>query len=107
MDEQTDQQLEKKTVTEQLKQEMAKWQTKIDEAKVQMHLAKKEAHAKVQPHLDQLDSELKQAREKLKQLQGTSEDAWQEIHQGLKVSFKAMQQSFENAKKHFQKKEEE
>lgn len=107
MDKQTDQQPEKKTVTEQLKQEMAKWQTKIDEAKVQMHLAKKEAQEKVQPHLDQLDSELKRASEKLKQLQSTSEDAWQEIHQGLKVSFKAMQQSFEKAKQHFQKKEEE
>ena len=48
----------------QLKGELAKWQTKIDEARIQLNLGGKEAKEKIQPHLDQLENEMYKAKDK-------------------------------------------
>ena len=48
----------------QLEQELAKWQTKIDEARVQLNLGGKEAEEKIQPYLDQLENEMSKAKGK-------------------------------------------
>ena len=99
-------QAQRQTLTEQLKGEMAKWQTKMDEAKVQLHLGAKEAQDKIQPHIDKLEKELSQAEKQWEELETVAEGAWQEIHRGLRLSLKSMQQAFEKAEQHFQKKEE-
>ena len=49
---------EKKTIEQQLEEEMKKWQTKIDEVKVQLNLAAMDAKDKAQPHIDQLEQEM-------------------------------------------------
>ncbi len=85
----------------QLKAEMAKWQTKLDEARVQANLGSKEAEEKIQPYLDQLENEMYKAKEKWTELEGASENSWQEIKVGLDSSVDAMKEAFSNAKKHF------
>lgn len=85
----------------QLKAEMAKWQTKLDEARVQANLGSKEAEEKIQPYLDQLENEMHKAKEKWTELEGASENSWQEIKVGLDSSVDAMKEAFSNAKKHF------
>ena len=95
----------KQTLEEQLKEEMAKWQTKMDEAKVQLHLGAKEAQDEIQPYVDKLEQEFNQAKEKWQELENAAESAWEDIHRGLKLSFKAMENSFEKAQQHFQKQE--
>ena len=47
-------QKENKTLKAELEEELAKWQTKYDEAKVQLHLGAKDAQDKLQPHVDKL-----------------------------------------------------
>ena len=98
-------QAEKQTLTEQVKAEMANWQTKMDEAKVQMHLGAKEVQDKIQPHMDKLEQELGEAGKQWQELENATENAWEDVHRGLKDSLKVMQKSFDKAQQHFQKEE--
>ena len=90
-----------KTLKEQLQAELENLQSIVDEVKLQMHLGMKEAQEKIQPHLDELEQELNQTKEKLGQLENSSESAWEDIQAGLSKSKESMQQAFEKAKKHF------
>ena len=93
--------MNEKTVKEQLQAELANLQSIVDEAKLQMHLGTKEMQEKIQPHLDELELELSQAKKNWNQFESSSESAWEDIQTGLRKSLKSMQQAFEKAKKHF------
>lgn len=86
-----------------LETEFAEWQTKIDAAKLQMHLGARDARDNLQPQLQQLENELSQAKAEWNKLQEASESAWDDVHHGLKLSLKAMQRSFDKASRHFDK----
>jgi hypothetical protein len=90
-------------LADQLKEEMAKWQTKIDEAKLQLHLGAREAQDKIEPHVEKLERELNRAKDKWQQIEGDTERAWQDIDQGLKASFSVMEEAFDKAQRHFKK----
>ena len=90
-----------KTVKQQLNDKLANLQTKIDEAKVQMHLGAKDTQDKIQPYVDELEQELAQAKKQWDQLEDASEGAWADIQSGLSKSIKSMEIAFDKAKKHF------
>lgn len=94
-----------KTVKDQLQDELENVQSMVDEIKLQLHLGAKEAQDKIQPHLDELEQEFRQAKEKWSQLENSSESAWEEIQAGLRLSLKTMQVAFEKAKRHFPEQE--
>ena len=94
---------EKKTIKEQLEKELETWQTKMDEAKVQMHLGMKDAEDKIKPHVEKLDQELNEAKVKLDELGKSSEGAWGDVKAGVESSIEAMKMAFESAEKHFTK----
>jgi predicted nucleic acid-binding Zn-ribbon protein len=81
--------------------ELSQWQTKVDEAKLQLHLGAKEVQDKLQPHVDELEQELSQAQAQWQQFQDSAEGAWDSIEDGVNLSIKAMQKAFDKAKKHF------
>lgn len=89
------------TIKVQLEEELAKWQTKIDEARVQLNLGSKDAEDKLRPYINQLDNEMSQAKEKWAQMEEASENSWEDIKQGLDTSVDAMNEAFSQAKKHF------
>ncbi len=93
--------MNEKTVKDQLQSELENVQSMVDEVKLQIHLGAKEAQDKIQPHLDELEQELRQANEKWNQFESNSEGALEDIQAGLRLSLKSMQQAFEKAKKHF------
>lgn len=93
--------MSEKSVKEQLQTELANLQSLVDEVKLQMHLGAKEAQDKIKPYLEELEEELTQAKEKWDQFEDSSENAWEDIREGLSKSLKSMQQAFEKAKKHF------
>lgn len=95
---------DKKTVEQQLEEEMKKLQTKADEVKVQAHLAAMDAKDKAQPYMDQLDQELDKAKEDWAELGQATEGAWDELSKGLRLSFKAIRKSADKAKEHFEPK---
>lgn len=85
----------------QIEDELASWQTKIDEARVQLELGSKEAEDKLQPFIQQLEDEMGQAKEKWAQLEEASESSWEDIKSGLDLSIDTMKEAFSSAKKHF------
>jgi len=85
----------------QLEEELAKWQTKIDEAKVQMSLVGMEAADKLRPHIENLEQEMYRAKDKWDELEDASENSWADIKSGLDLSVDAMKDAFASAKKHF------
>jgi capsule polysaccharide export protein KpsE/RkpR len=90
-----------KSIPEKLQEELTNLQSVVDEVKLQMHLGTKEIQDKLQPHLEELEQELNQAKEKWKAFENSSEGAWEDIQTGLRKSFKSMEQAFERAKQHF------
>lgn len=93
--------MNEKAVKEQLQAELANLQSIVDEVKLQMHLGAKEAQEKIQPHLEELELELSNAKKNWDQFENNSKGAWEDIQTGLRKSLKSMQQAFEKAKKHF------
>ena len=85
----------------QLEEEMAKWQTQIDEAKVQANLVGMEAAEKLRPHIESLEQEMYRAKNKLADFESASEKSWTDVKAGLDLSVEAMKEAFANAKKHF------
>lgn len=94
-------QLEKSSLKEQLKEEINKWQTKMDEAKLQLHLGGKEVKDKIDPFVKELEQKYAHAKKKLEEIDDASENAWDDIQQGFQSSFKAMSEAFNKAKQHF------
>ena len=97
---------DKKTVEQQLEEEIKKLQTKADEVKVQAHLAGMDAKDKAQPYIDKLEQDLAKAKKEWNELGEASEGAWDELSKGLRLSFKAMKKSAEKAKEHFKQEED-
>ncbi|MFT5701541.1 MAG: putative nucleic acid-binding Zn-ribbon protein [Desulforhopalus sp.] len=93
-----------KAIKEDLGKQIDKWQTKIDEAKVQMHLGVQEVEDKLKPHVEQLEQELGKAKVKMDELEQSSEGAWGEIKEGIESSVDVMKMAFESAQEHFTKK---
>lgn len=93
--------MSEKSVKEQLQTELSNLESLVDEVKLQMHLGAKEAQDKIKPYLAELEEELSQAKEKWDQFENSSENAWEDIRDGLSKSVQSMQQAFEKAKKHF------
>lgn len=89
------------TIKLQLEEELARWQTKIDEARVQLNLGSKDAEDKLRPYIRQLENEMSQAKEKWAQLEDASEHSWEDIKQGLDSSVDAMKDAFAQVKEHF------
>jgi len=94
---------EKNKVKEQLKEEISKWQTKIDEAKLQVHLGAKEAQDKIDPYIEELELKYEQAKKKWEEIDDASENAWEDIKEGFQASFKSMSEAFNKAKEHYKK----
>jgi len=94
-------QSEKAKLSESMKVEIDRWQTKLDEAKLQLHLGAKEAQDKIDPHIKGLEQQLEEAKKKWKQFDQAADKAWDDIEEGFKSSFTAMQEAFNKAKKHF------
>lgn len=101
MNDKTAQETKQQTVKDQLQGELESWQTKIDEARLQMHLGAKEVEQNIQPHIERLEQEYTQAKMQWEQLENASEGAWDDIQGGVSRSMKSMQMAFEKAKKHF------
>ena len=86
---------------QQLETEISKWQTKIDEARLQLSLGKMEAKDEFKVQVDKLESEMNQAKVELKKLDEATTHAWGDISEGLKSSFDSMKKAYKKAKKHY------
>jgi hypothetical protein len=77
--------------------EAAKWESKAQVAQASMK-------AEYEKQLNLLNSRRDEAMYQLKLLQGASTDAWQEMMKGTDQAVKSMQEAFNRARSHFEKK---
>ena len=85
----------------QLENELAKWETEIDELKVQIKLGSMETRDKLQPKLDKMEAEYANAMKELDKLGDAAENALENIKTGVNNSVKEMRDAFDKASKHF------
>ena len=85
----------------QLENELAKWETEIDELKVQIKLGSMETRDKLQPKLDKMEAEYANAMKELDKLGDAAENALENIKTGVNNSVKEMKDAFDKAAKHF------
>jgi len=89
-----------KKMKEQLDQwnaEAAKWEAKAKDAQASMK-------AEYEKQLSVLHSRRDEAMYQLKLMQGASTDAWQDMMKGADQAVKSMQEAFNRARTHFEKK---
>lgn len=77
--------------------EAAKWEAKAQAAQASMK-------AEYEKQLNLLNSRRDEAMYQLKLLQGASTDAWQDMMKGSDQALKSMQEAFNRARSHFEKK---
>jgi len=77
--------------------EAGKWEAKAKDAQASMK-------AEYEKQLQQLNSRRDEAMYQLKLLQGASTDAWQDMMKGADQAVKSMQEAFNRARSHFEKK---
>ena len=95
--------MDKQSLSTKLKNELAAWQTKADEARVQMDLAGKEIQTALGPHLKALDNELLSAQRKLGKLKSSAENTEHKFEQGVNSSIAKIKELYEKAKQHLPK----
>lgn len=81
--------------------ELAKWSLKIEIAKHQLEDTSANTHEKLKFQLDKLERKYDETFEEFKEFEEASSDAWDDINDGLKSSFKTMKETYKKAEKHF------
>jgi lipid II:glycine glycyltransferase (peptidoglycan interpeptide bridge formation enzyme) len=85
-----------KTQLDQWNAEAAKWEEKAKEAQASMK-------SEYEKQLAALNSRREEALYQMKLLQNASADAWQELMRGADDAWKSMQEAFNKARSHFEK----
>jgi lipid II:glycine glycyltransferase (peptidoglycan interpeptide bridge formation enzyme) len=86
-----------KTQLDQWNAEAEKWEAKANEAQAGMK-------AEYEKQLAAVNSRRDEALYQMKLLQGASLDAWQDMMRGTEEAWKNMQEAFNKARSHFEKK---
>lgn len=87
----------KKSYLQRLAEQLQEWDTEIDELKVKAHLAKADAKDELQKQLEELRVKKETAQSKLKLLQESSDDAWDDVKDGVEKSWKELKGAFASA----------
>jgi len=86
-----------KTQLDEWNAEAKKWEQKAQEAQAHMK-------AEYEKQLATLNSRRDEALYQMKLLQGASQDAWQDMMKGADQAWKSMQEAFDRARSHFERK---
>ena len=88
---------------EQLKHKLDKWNTDITKWEEKARLTKNDMQIEYEMQLDNLRKHRDQAAEKLKEVQASSDAAWQDLKSGTDAAWTALREAFDKAASHFQK----
>ena len=88
---------------EQLKNKLDLWNADLAKWEAKAKVAKTDMQIEYEMHLDGLRKHRDEAADKLKELQGSSEGAWQDLKAGAESAWAAMREAFDKAGTHFHK----
>lgn len=81
--------------------ELTKWRLKIEIAKHQWEDTSASTHEKLKFQLEKLEKKYNETFDDFKSFEEAGSDAWEDINEGLKSSFKTMKDAYKKAEKHF------
>lgn len=88
---------------EQLKNNLDKWNADLAKWEEKARGAKNDLKIEYEMRLDALRKQRDEAAAKLKEVQASSGEAWQELKAGADTAWAAMREAFDKARAHFQK----
>ncbi len=89
---------------QKLKDQLDQWNAESKKWEAKAHEAQSSVKAEYEKQLNMLNSRRDEAMVQLKLLQGASSDAWQDMMKGTDQALKGMQEAFNRARSHFDKK---
>jgi len=87
-----------------LKDQIDQWNAESKKWEAKAQVAQASMKAEYEKQLNQLNSRRDEAMYQMKLLQGASTDAWQDMMKGADQAVKSMQEAFNRARSHFDKK---
>ncbi len=88
---------DKKSYLQKLAQQLQEWDTEMDDLKLKADRAKAGAKAEFQKQLEELRVKKEAAQSKFKELQGASDEAWDDLRTGMEKSWTELKSSFRSA----------
>ena len=92
----------RQTFHDRFKVELGEWGSKVDALRDQAAKAEANAQAKVKPHVEQLQTRLEHARERLTEIAGSTDEAWDKLREGFEKSWLDLKTAFDAASKVFE-----
>ena len=93
--------MDKEKVVARLHKRIDKASRKIDELKLQTHLAKADARVSYEEHIRSLDDQRDKLRDEIHRLQHLTSDAWEDVAEGCKNSWVELKTSLQKATDEF------
>lgn len=84
-----------------LKAQLDEWSTEIDELEVKAHLAQADLRDKYQEQLTILKARRDEAKGKVAEIQGATEEAWEDLKKGGEDAWEAIKKAVAEARKRF------
>jgi hypothetical protein len=89
---------------QKLKSQLDEWNAEARKWEQRAQQAQSHMKAEYEKQLASLNSQRDQALYQMKLLQNASQDAWQDVMKGAEQAWKNMQDAFDKARSHFEKK---
>lgn len=89
---------------QKLKTQIDKWNAEAGHWEAQMKAAQGKLREEYAKQLEQVKSRREEMLNQMKLLQNASADAWTDLMRGSDQAWKSMQEAFERARSHFEKK---
>ena len=93
----------RKEYIDNLKNHLDQWNDALSQWEAKSRTAKTDARIEYEMRLEALRKQRDEAAAKLKELQGSSEDAWKDLATGFDSAWASMREAFDKATSHFHK----
>src|SRR6056297_2046857 len=92
---------EKDAYRQKLEARLDQWRAEIDKLQAKAAEAGADARVEYEKQVDELREKQDEAREKLKELDNASDDAWQDIKEGVEKAWESLGDAVKSARERF------
>jgi len=87
----------KELYQQKLQAQLDEWKAEIDKAKARARAADADAKLKMNQHIENLESKIKEGKTKLSEVSEASEDAWDSLQEGIESAWSSLKSGFSEA----------